>query len=131
MLRQLADALAHCHAQRVVHRDIKSSNIFLAQGGKVLLGDFGVAKVCLHASAKLKPQLTGFPFFGATFMASSSHLSCIFHLDSSLPGTTNALFLATADPLRLSRRATVRGTPSLSQALPALPPELHPRTHLS
>ena len=50
MLAQLAAALAHIHSRRVVHRDIKSSNVFIdsgrGRGGtrQLLLGDFGVAK---------------------------------------------------------------------------------------
>jgi serine/threonine protein kinase len=43
--RDLARALAHVHAQRVVHRDVKPSNILLAPDGRALLSDFGIAKL--------------------------------------------------------------------------------------
>ncbi|RWS22099.1 hypothetical protein B4U80_05313, partial [Leptotrombidium deliense] len=39
--RQLLEAVNVLHENGIVHRDIKSSNIFLTSGGKLKLGDFG------------------------------------------------------------------------------------------
>src|SRR5688572_30424112 len=41
----LADALAAAHAAGVIHRDVKPANAMVASDGRLLLADFGVARV--------------------------------------------------------------------------------------
>ena len=45
---QLLLALECVHACRVLHRDVALKNVFLADGGVLKLGDFGVARVMDH-----------------------------------------------------------------------------------
>jgi NIMA (never in mitosis gene a)-related kinase len=46
MFVQLCLAMKHVHDRKILHRDLKGQNVFLAAGGKLLkVGDFGVAKV--------------------------------------------------------------------------------------
>ena len=40
----VCNALEVCHAQKIIHRDIKPDNIFVSQKGDYKLGDFGVAR---------------------------------------------------------------------------------------
>lgn len=42
---QICLAMKHCHDRKILHRDLKSQNIFMTKSGLVKLGDFGIAKV--------------------------------------------------------------------------------------
>lgn len=50
LLRQLASGLAHLHAQRLVHRDVKPGNVMVAPDGRVTLLDFGLVRGARHPS---------------------------------------------------------------------------------
>jgi serine/threonine protein kinase len=41
---QIASALQYAHNHGIIHRDLKPSNLFFDEDGKLLLGDFGIAR---------------------------------------------------------------------------------------
>jgi len=43
-MKQLLEGLAYCHAQKVLHRDIKGSNLLISNDGHLKLADFGLAR---------------------------------------------------------------------------------------
>ncbi|HEU5348861.1 MAG TPA: protein kinase [Ktedonobacterales bacterium] len=42
---QLTDALAYAHKRNLVHRDVKPANILIHSDGRLMLSDFGLAKI--------------------------------------------------------------------------------------
>ncbi|MFY9304517.1 MAG: Stk1 family PASTA domain-containing Ser/Thr kinase [Rhodoluna sp.] len=44
IIEPLTQGLAAAHAAGILHRDLKPENVFLSDGGKVKLGDFGLAR---------------------------------------------------------------------------------------
>ena len=45
LVGELLDALAYCHSQGVLHRDIKPQNVIISSGGSAMLVDFGLVKL--------------------------------------------------------------------------------------
>ncbi|HLR66098.1 Stk1 family PASTA domain-containing Ser/Thr kinase [Virgibacillus alimentarius] len=50
IMKQITDAIAHAHANDIVHRDIKPQNILIDTYGQVKVTDFGIA-IALSATA--------------------------------------------------------------------------------
>lgn len=44
IMKEMASALEHAHAQKMLHRDIKPENVMFHESGKAVLVDFGIAK---------------------------------------------------------------------------------------
>lgn len=56
---QICLALEHVHSHKILHRDIKSENIFLSDG-RIKLGDFGISKLIEDSVAK---TFIGTPYY--------------------------------------------------------------------
>ncbi len=51
---QLALAAHYMHSQSILHRDIKTQNVFILSSGRVVLGDLGISKVSCYGNEILR-----------------------------------------------------------------------------
>eukprot|EP00879_Flechtneria_rotunda_P025140 GHRR01026700.1.p1 GENE.GHRR01026700.1~~GHRR01026700.1.p1 ORF type:complete len:361 (+),score=125.75 GHRR01026700.1:367-1449(+) len=59
---QICLGLKHVHDRKILHRDIKTQNIFVSSNGLLKLGDFGVSKV-LSSTLALATTAIGTPYY--------------------------------------------------------------------
>ena len=59
---QICLAIKHIHEKKIIHRDLKSGNIFLMKTGLVKLGDFGISKKFMKTMEKAK-TMVGTPYY--------------------------------------------------------------------
>ncbi|KAG1671969.1 hypothetical protein FOA52_013341 [Chlamydomonas sp. UWO 241] len=59
---QILMGLNHMHSRKILHRDIKTLNVFLDDGLNVKLGDMGVAKI-LSSNTNFAKTIVGTPYY--------------------------------------------------------------------
>ncbi len=62
-LANVADALRAAHEQGVIHRDIKPSNLLRAADGRLLVGDFGLARLAVAPELTQTGECLGSPCY--------------------------------------------------------------------
>uniref|UniRef100_A0AC34FPY3 Protein kinase domain-containing protein n=1 Tax=Panagrolaimus sp. ES5 TaxID=591445 RepID=A0AC34FPY3_9BILA len=55
--RQIVHGMSYLHAKNIVHRDLKTNNIFLTEDNTVKIGDFGLATVWSSTTVGHQPAL--------------------------------------------------------------------------
>lgn len=87
MFIQTASSLMYIHDKKILHRDLKTQNIFIARGNIVQLGDFGISKV-LEKTDQFATTVTGTPYYMApeictnqpyTFKSDIWSLGCVLY----------------------------------------------------
>ena len=69
---QVLDALEHAHAEGVVHRDVKPSNVLVLPEGAVKLTDFGIASLADDARITSTGMVLGSPSYMAPEQATDA-----------------------------------------------------------
>ena len=113
-LNQIAAALDYAHERGVIHRDVKPANILLDADGRLLLADFGIARVFetpgFHALATLtaEGQMLGTPAYMAPEQLDGprvSHRADIYALGVTLyQMVTGALPFEADTPIALAMK---------------------------
>ena len=73
LVAQVLEGLHYMHQNGVIHRDIKAANLMVDKTGKVVIGDFGLAKE-LYAGAE-QHSTVGTPHWRASPPVLPSHRS--------------------------------------------------------
>src|SRR5215213_6080204 len=125
MVRDLGDALDHAHAQGVIHRDVKPSNVLIREDGLTKLADLGIAT----ASDGTKITRSGTVLGTAAYMAPEQ-------LDGRDAGPEADIYSLAAiayealsgrkpregrTPMEIAHRIATDGPPDLREAWPMAP----------
>src|SRR5215213_8153016 len=84
---EVASALTAAHAVGIVHRDVKPRNILIAEDGKALISDFGIAHALGDATLTTRGMIHGTPAYLAPEVArggEADFASDVFSLGATL-----------------------------------------------
>lgn len=59
---QMLFGLNYLHESKILHRDLKTQNIFIDSEGTIKLADFGISKIMDH-SQQLASTIVGTPYY--------------------------------------------------------------------
>jgi serine/threonine protein kinase len=65
IIKSAAEALAYAHQRSMIHRDVKPANLMIDDDGRVVLTDFGIAKIVTGAQFTASGGMVGTPAYMA------------------------------------------------------------------
>ncbi|MGE5343770.1 MAG: serine/threonine protein kinase [Candidatus Omnitrophota bacterium] len=124
--KQLLSALEFAHSQRVIHRDIRPSNILINDEDNIKITDFGTSILLNerpYATTRIgsPPYMAPEQFEGRAVYASDIYSAgCLFYeMVSGLPP------IVMANPMEIYKKAKSKSFTPLIKKVPTLPPELN------
>src|SRR6266446_1089163 len=130
-LDQAAYALTYAHSHGVIHRDIKPSNFLIHSDGRLVLADFGIARIMQENNSSTASSMTstgmmvGTPNYMAPEMAHGQpidHRADIYELGILLfQLLTGRVPFTGSTPLMVAVKHIQEPLPPLSQMNPAIP----------
>jgi serine/threonine protein kinase len=130
-LDQAAYALTYAHSHGVIHRDIKPSNFLIHSDGRLVLADFGIARIMQENTSSITSSLTstgmlvGTPDYMAPEMAHGEQIdqrADIYELGILLfQMLTGRVPFTGSTPLMVAVKHIQEPLPSLSQINPTIP----------
>jgi serine/threonine protein kinase/Tfp pilus assembly protein PilF len=130
IVAQVADTLAFAHANGVIHRDVKPSNILVRTDGTAVLTDFGLARETGLPSLTLTGDFAGSPYYVSPEQALAKrvpldHRSDIFSLGVTLfELVTLRRPFEGETPTEIIGRVLHRDPPDPQRLNPSLAPDL-------
>ena len=124
----LADALSAAHKAGIIHRDIKPANVLIAPGGRLLLADFGVARLETEDSLVTKTgALLGTPAYMSPEQASgdvATAKSDLYSLGATLYQLATGSLPYTGSPAKIMASIATGGMVSAVRRRPSVGPDL-------
>ena len=131
-LDQASSALAYAHAHGVIHRDIKPNNLLIHNDGRLVLADFGIARIMQDTGKTIDSTVTspsifiGTPNYMAPEMVQGGpidHRVDIYELGIVLFHMLSGRVPFTGDnPLALAVKHLQEPLPRLHDMNPSIPP---------
>ncbi|MCK5222217.1 MAG: serine/threonine protein kinase [Candidatus Aminicenantes bacterium] len=124
--RQILSALGYAHENKILHRDIRPSNILISKKNEVKITDFGTStflEESQHATTKIgsPPYMAPEQFEGKAVFASDIYSAgCLFYeMITGFPP------IVLANPMEIYKRAKAGDFPSLIKKIPTLAPGIN------
>ena len=125
MIADVADALEHAHANGVIHRDVKPSNLLLGPDGRLSVNDFGLARLLEQPGMTVTGEFVGTPAYMSPEQITAGRVPIDHRTDVYSLGATLYELLTLRPPFLADRRDQLLAM--IVQKEPTAPRKIDPR----